>query len=56
VFDDDDSFDDNPASHGTHVAGIIAAQENGIGVIGVAPEAKILAAKVLDGGGLGLES
>jgi len=54
VFDDDDPFDDNSRSHGTHVAGIIAAEENGIGVIGVAPEADIYALKVLDGAGFGL--
>ena len=47
-------FDDNTLSHGTHVAGIIAAEENGIGVIGVAPEADIYAVKVLDGAGFGL--
>lgn len=34
-------------SHATHVAGIIAAADNGIGVIGVAPEAEIIAVKVL---------
>ncbi|HEX2975607.1 MAG TPA: S8 family serine peptidase, partial [Bacteroidales bacterium] len=34
-------------NHGTHVAGIIAAADNGIGVIGVAPEAEIVAVKVL---------
>jgi len=38
--------DDN--GHGTHVAGIIAAIDNDIGVIGVAPEAKLYAVKVLD--------
>jgi subtilisin len=53
VFDDADPFDDNFQSHGTHVAGIIAAEENGIGVIGVAPEAEIYGLKVLDGGGFG---
>ncbi len=34
-------------NHGTHVAGTIASPDNGIGTIGVAPEAKILAVKVL---------
>jgi lantibiotic leader peptide-processing serine protease len=29
--------------HGTHVAGIIAAAQNGVGVIGVAPDAEIFA-------------
>jgi subtilisin family serine protease len=34
-------------NHGTHVAGIIAAADNGFGVIGVAPEAEIVAVKVI---------
>lgn len=34
-------------NHGTHVAGIIAAADNSYGVIGVAPEAEIVAVKVL---------
>ncbi len=34
-------------SHGTHVAGIIAAADNRWGVIGVAPNAEIVAVKVL---------
>jgi len=33
--------------HGTHVAGTIAAGDNGFGVVGVAPNAKIWSAKVL---------
>jgi subtilisin family serine protease len=36
--------------HGTHVAGIIAAEDNGTGVIGVAPNATILGVKVLHNG------
>lgn len=43
--------DDN--GHGTHVSGIIAAENNNIGVIGVAPNAKIYALKVLDRNGSG---
>ncbi len=34
-------------NHGTHVAGIIAAADNNWGVIGVAPNAEIVAVKVL---------
>ncbi len=34
-------------NHGTHVAGIIAAQINGIGTIGVAPKAQIMPVDVL---------
>ncbi len=34
--------------HGTHVAGLIAAKDNANGVIGVAPESKILPIKVFD--------
>ncbi|MCX6522116.1 MAG: S8 family serine peptidase [Actinobacteria bacterium] len=32
--------------HGTHVAGIIGAAHNGTGVVGVAPQAKLMALKV----------
>ena len=39
--------------HGTHVAGTIAALENSIGVVGVAPEAKLWAVRVLDNSGSG---
>ncbi|QFQ28571.1 S8 family peptidase [Bacillus thuringiensis] len=35
--------------HGTHVAGTIAATENNQGVLGVAPQAKLLIVKVLGG-------
>lgn len=43
--------DDN--GHGTHVAGTIAAIDNTIGVVGVAPEAGLFAVKVLDRNGSG---
>ena len=39
--------------HGTHVAGIVAALDNGIGVVGVAPEAALYAVKVLNSQGSG---
>jgi len=37
--------------HGTHVAGIIGAKDNNIGVVGVAPEVDIYAARVSDNNG-----
>ena len=39
--------------HGTHVAGIVAAAANGRGVVGVAPEAKLMIVKVLSATGAG---
>jgi len=42
--------------HGTHVAGIAAALDNNIGVVGVAPGARLWAVKVLDDNGNGYES
>jgi subtilisin len=42
--------------HGTHVAGIVAALDNDIGVVGVAPEAFLYALKVLDETGRGYVS
>jgi subtilisin family serine protease len=37
--------------HGTHVAGTVAAQANGIGVVGVAPNVTIVPVKVCDASG-----
>ncbi|WP_037497968.1 S8 family serine peptidase [Sphingomonas jaspsi] len=42
--------------HGTHVSGTIAALNNGIGVIGVAPGAPVVAVRVLDRRGSGSNS
>lgn len=39
--------------HGTHVAGIIAAKDNKVGVVGVAQDAELYAVKVLDAFGSG---
>jgi subtilisin len=39
--------------HGTHVAGTIGAADNGTGVVGVAPGARIHSVKVLDDSGSG---
>jgi lantibiotic leader peptide-processing serine protease len=46
-----DFLDDN--GHGTHVAGIIAAADNGWGTIGVAPQATLIGIKVLAADGIG---
>lgn len=43
--------DDN--GHGTHVAGTIAAADNGTGVVGVAPSAHIYSVKIIDRNGEG---
>lgn len=41
------------SGHGTHVAGTIAARDNGAGVIGVAPDCGLLVGKVLGDDGSG---
>lgn len=43
--------DDN--GHGTHIAGIIGAKNNTLGVVGVAPNASLYAVKVMDNTGSG---
>lgn len=42
--------------HGTHCAGIIAAQDNSFGVVGIAPEAELYIGKVLSDDGRGSEN
>jgi subtilisin family serine protease len=54
-YGDSDPFDDR--GHGTHVAGTIGAvANNGIGLVGVAPEARIMALKGFPAQGDGLDS
>ncbi len=53
-FVDDDNDPDDFGAHGTHVAGTAAAQDgNSLGVAGAAPDAQIMAVRVLDGDGSG---
>lgn len=47
----DDPLDDD--WHGTHIAGTIAAADNNIGVVGVAPNIRLWGVKVLNGHGAG---
>ncbi len=47
-----DDFND----HGTHCSGTVLARDNDLGVIGVAPEADLMIAKVLSNGGSGASS
>lgn len=55
VSNDNDPMDDH--GHGTHVAGTIAAvADNGIGVAGVSPNARIMALKILGADGYGYSS
>lgn len=52
-FANNDNNPDDMNSHGTHVAGSIAAEDNNFGITGVAPDAQIMPVQVLgdDGGG-----
>jgi subtilisin len=54
VNNDADPYDDN--GHGTHVAGILAAEKNGYLVVGVAPQVDLYALKILAADGTGDES
>ncbi|MHA1668130.1 MAG: S8 family peptidase [Candidatus Heimdallarchaeaceae archaeon] len=55
VNDDSDPYDD--CGHGTHVAGIVGAEDNDIvSVIGVAPKVSLYGIKVLNSGGSGSAS
>ncbi|KAF8055730.1 aprE [Scenedesmus sp. PABB004] len=47
------AHDTDAYGHGTHVAGIVAARNNGAGLVGVLPGAPVVSLKVLDGAGRG---
>ena len=49
--DTNDPLDDD--GHGTHVSGTIAAADNDVGVVGVAPKVRLWSVKALDGKGQG---
>lgn len=55
-FVNNDAYPYDDRGHGTHVAGIVAASDNDAGVVGVAPEAGVLAYKILDQNGQGFFS
>ncbi|MEM9366124.1 MAG: S8 family peptidase [Planctomycetota bacterium] len=52
-FVDGDASPDDGNGHGTHVAGTIAAANNGFGATGIAPEASIVPVRVLGDSGAG---
>jgi subtilisin family serine protease len=56
LVDGSDGREDDPMDingHGTHVSGTVAAADNGLGVVGVAPNAQLMAVRALDDDGSG---
>ena len=53
VDNDNDPMDESIISHGTHIAGIIGAEDNDIGIIGVAPKVDLYAVRAFDETGHG---
>lgn len=52
-FVDNDADPKDGNGHGTHCAGIVAAEDNGIGIIGVAPKAELYSVRALNDWGQG---
>ena len=50
------SVPDDDHGHGTHVAGSAAAAYNGVGIVGVATDASLVAVKVIDSTGYGSDA
>jgi subtilisin family serine protease len=44
---------DDDHGHGTHLAGIAAAKDNSLGIVGIAPGARLWALKILESSGMG---
>ncbi len=55
-FVDDDSDPKDGNGHGTHCAGIVGAEDNGDGVIGVAPHVSLYSVRALNSWGQGQDS
>jgi subtilisin family serine protease len=53
---DNSVYDADQGAHGTHVAGTIAASRNGIGIVGVAPQVKLMAVKFIKNDGCGYDT
>lgn len=52
-FVEKNNYPEDKNGHGTHVAGTIAASDNGLGMVGIAPKAKIMPLKALSDNGYG---
>lgn len=51
----DRAYDDSRSGHGTHVSGTIVAADNAVGIVGIAPQSKLWAVKVLNANGDGTD-
>jgi len=56
VDNNNNTLDTSQIGHGTHVSGIIAGENNGTGITGVAYNAKLMPVKVLDNSGSGTDT